>query len=129
MGRGDQARRGERRLKTVLRPWPADHRGRVTVTVCVNERPENFMPSCGRRGSLLMLAALRRALAERALDVDLQTIRCLGLCEKGPNVRVVPSSSLYHEVTAADVPALVDSLVQLMGSDRHPRASGGPGDA
>jgi (2Fe-2S) ferredoxin len=103
-------------LRAVLRPWPAHIPGRPTVTVCINERKESFVPSCGRRGSHEMLAALRAGLAERGLDVDLQTIACLGLCDKGPNVRVAPSGSLYHAVAPADVGALIDSLAQELAS-------------
>jgi (2Fe-2S) ferredoxin len=110
MGRGHPPLGSEGRLKAVLRPWPANVPGRASVTVCINERKESFVPSCGRRGSREMLAALEAGLAQRGLDVDLQTIACLGLCDKGPNVRVAPSGSLYHAVAPDDVPALIDSL-------------------
>lgn len=89
---------------------PPDYAGRTTVTVCINDRDERFAPCCGRHGAPEILAALKEALAQRGLDVDVQTIRCLGMCEKGPNLRAAPSGSLYHAVAVADVPALVDSL-------------------
>jgi (2Fe-2S) ferredoxin len=97
-------------MKAVLRPWPADFTGRPTVTVCINDRDERFAPCCGRHGGPEIAAALREQVAKRGLDVDVQTIRCLGLCAKGPNLRIAPSGSLYHAMTVEDVPAVVDAL-------------------
>ena len=103
-------------MKTIHRPWPTDFTGRPTVTVCINDRDERFAPCCGRHGGPDIFAALQDAVARRGLNVDVQTIRCLGLCAKGPNVRIAPSGSLYHAVSPADVPALVDELVSDMNS-------------
>lgn len=101
-------------MKAVIRPWPAEFRGRPTVTVCVNDRDERFAPCCGRHGGPEIVAALREAVARRGLDVDVQTIRCLGLCQKGPNLRIAPSGSLYHAMTVADVPEVVDALASTL---------------
>ncbi len=97
-------------MKAVQRPMPPDFSGRPTVTVCINDRDERFAPCCGRHGGPQILAALQDAVARGEMDADIQTIRCLGLCEKGPNLRVAPSGSLYHEVAAGDVADLVVSL-------------------
>ena len=103
-------------MKSVLRPWPADFRGRPTVTVCINDRDERFAPCCGRHGGPEIVAALRAAVTARGLDIDVQTIACLGLCQKGPNLRVAPSGSLYHAMTTADVPAVVDALASQINT-------------
>ena len=97
-------------MRAIVRPWPAEITGRATVTVCINDRDERFAPCCGRHGGPEILDAIREAVAERGLDVDVQTIACLGLCEKGPNLRVAPTGSLYHAMAVADVPAFIDSL-------------------
>ncbi|HEX9465503.1 MAG TPA: (2Fe-2S) ferredoxin domain-containing protein [Alphaproteobacteria bacterium] len=97
-------------MKAVLRPWPVDFTGRPTVTVCINDRDERFAPCCGRHGGPEIVAALREAVACRGLNVDVQTIKCLGLCAKGPNLRIAPSGSLYNAMTVEDVPAVVDAL-------------------
>ena len=97
-------------MKAVHRPWPTDFTGRPTVTVCINDRDERFAPCCGRHGGPESVAALRAAVTDRALDVDVQTINCLGLCAKGPNLRIAPSGSLYHALTVDDVPAVVEAL-------------------
>jgi (2Fe-2S) ferredoxin len=86
------------------------------VTVCINDRDERFAPCCGRHGGPDIATALRAAVSRLALDVDVQTINCLGLCEKGPNLRIAPSGSLYHKLTVEDVPAVVDALAASLAS-------------
>jgi (2Fe-2S) ferredoxin len=101
-------------MKTTLRPWPVGWSGRPTLTVCINVREEQIVPSCGRRGSLDLPAAIERELKAHGADVDLQTIRCLGRCANGPNVRIAPSNSWFQQISADDVPELVDILIQSL---------------
>ena len=96
------------RVKALLRPWPEGFAARPTLTLCVNVRAEEFMPSCGRRGSLEIRERLEVALRDRGIDVDLQTIKCLGLCAKGPNARLAPANSWFHAIGVGDVASLVE---------------------
>ena len=98
------------RVKATLRAWPEGFAARPTLTLCVNVRAEPFMPSCGRRGSLEIRERLEVALRDRGIDVDFQTIKCLGLCDKGPNARLAPSNSWFHAIGVDDVPQLLDVL-------------------
>ena len=95
-------------MKATLRPWPEGFAARPTLTLCVNVRAEEFMPSCGRRGSLEIRERLEAALRSRGVEVDFQTIKCLGLCNKGPNARLAPSNSWFTAIGVDDVSALVD---------------------
>ena len=100
-------------MRVVLRPLPADFDGLVTVTVCVNRRENTgglAMASCGARGSEAIAEAVERGLAERGLRARFATIKCLGLCEKGPNIRLAPSNSWFQQLTLADVPAVLDII-------------------
>jgi (2Fe-2S) ferredoxin len=119
MAARDPRVRREGGMKLLLRPWPEGFAGRPTLTLCINERKEDFMPSCARRGSLEILGPLQAALGRRGLDVDFQTIACLGLCDKGPNARLAPSNSWFQAIGASDVPSLVDvvesELAKLKG--------------
>ena len=109
-------------MDAVIRPWPEGFGGRPTLTVCVNLRPETFVASCGRSGSREFLGRIEALIASRRLDVDLQTIACLGLCARGPNVRVAPSNSWFHRVGPDDLEALVDRLAQHLAE--RPAAPG-----
>jgi (2Fe-2S) ferredoxin len=97
-------------MKATLRPWPEGFGARPTLTLCVNVRAEEFMPSCGRRGSLEIREQLEAALRARGVQVEFQTIRCLGLCNKGPNARLAPSNSWFTAIALGDVPRLVDMV-------------------
>ena len=97
-------------MEIVLRPLPENFAGRLGLTVCINERaPSNFPTvSCGPRGGVALAAAIAAELKRRNLPVRFATIKCLGLCESGPNVRLTPSNSWFHGVHEEDVAALVD---------------------
>jgi (2Fe-2S) ferredoxin len=98
-------------MKTTLRPWPDGWTGRPTLTICINVRDEQIIPSCGQRGSIDLHAAIERELKARGAAVDLQTIRCLGRCANGPNVRIAPSNSWFQQIAPGDVAELVDTLI------------------
>lgn len=95
-----------------LRPLPEDFAGSATLTICVNVRPENGISvSCGPRGGADIADAIRSEVERRKLDIGIETINCLGLCARGPNVRLAPGNSWFHGVRVSDVPALVDHVV------------------
>lgn len=105
-------------MSTVLRPVPEGQAARFGLTVCINERPPTgiITVSCGPRGGFAIAAAIAAEIERRGLPVRFATIKCLGLCEKGPNVRLTPSNSWFHGVHESDVPALLDIVeAQLRG--------------
>jgi (2Fe-2S) ferredoxin len=97
-------------MQVVLRKLPENFRGRFGLTVCINERPPGTIltVSCGPRGGFAIAAAIEAELKRRNLPVRFSTIKCLGLCESGPNVLMTPSNSWFHGVHEADVPDLLD---------------------
>jgi (2Fe-2S) ferredoxin len=117
-------------MKANIRPLPPGFAGPITVTVCVNRREPAggiVMPSCGARGSEAIAEAIEAGIAARGLPARFATIRCLGLCQKGPNVRVAPSNSWFHEIKSEDVPALLDALAgQLAEASRDNAAAPQP---
>ena len=114
------------RVKALLRSWPEGFAARPTLTLCVNVRKEEFMPSCGRRGSLEIRERLEAALRARGIDIDFQTIKCLGLCDKGPNARLAPSNSWFHAIAPSDVSALVDVVESELAKIKGERPNGTP---
>jgi (2Fe-2S) ferredoxin len=111
-------------MSEVLRPPPAHLTGTWSVTVCINERPQSGIMtiSCGPRGGFAIAQAIEAELVRRRLPVRFATIKCLGLCEDGPNVRVTPSNSWFHGVRPDDVARLVDVVEEQM---RGTAAAGG----
>ncbi|HMD98356.1 MAG TPA: methyltransferase [Terriglobia bacterium] len=81
---------------------------RLHVFVCDQKKPEG-VPCCSARGSEKVIDALRREVAARGLDNEVQITVCrsLGLCERGPNMVVYPDGVWYSNVAAEDVPQIV----------------------
>lgn len=108
---GNRGRDLDKPMLVNLRPLPDDFAGRPRLTVCVNKRPENGISvSCGPRGGNEIATALEAEIARRGLDIGLATIKCLGLCNKGPNIRLAPGNSWFHGVHASDAEAVLDHV-------------------
>lgn len=104
-------------MKALLRPLPDNHSGKPLLTVCINDRGANAITvSCGPRGGTGLEQALGAEIERRGLDIEVQTIKCLGLCDKGPNVRLAPGKNWFHEVSADDISELIEQTMQHMES-------------
>ena len=86
---------------------------RLHVFVCNQHKPEG-VPCCAARGSGPVLELLRREIAARGLEDQVQVTESgsLGLCEHGPNLVVYPEGIWYSGVTAADIPEIVEAHFQ-----------------
>jgi (2Fe-2S) ferredoxin len=94
-----------------LRPRQPGDGAVVTITVCTNLRPPTrIAPSCGTSGSLAIAEALPTALRDRGIAAEVVTIACLGLCQKGPNLRISPCGSWIHAIDPGRIDALADCL-------------------
>lgn len=104
-----------------LRPLLPGEKGPPRLTVCVNVRPENGISvSCGPRGGPALAEALERAIAARGLAIEVNTFRCLGMCEKGPTVRLAPGNNWFFGVKADNVAELLDAVVKHFGLSSPP---------
>lgn len=86
-----------------------------TIMVCIKQRL-GYNPSCAGRGSVALAAHLEQSIAEKGYPVHVHRFNCLGLCEAGPNMKVV-GGELFHHVTLADLPAI---LADALASDDVP---------
>lgn len=86
---------------------------RFHIFACDQQKPEG-VPSCAARGSAATIEALRREIATRGLQDEVQITACgsLGLCEHGPNLVVYPEGTWYSGVSAADVAEIVQSHIE-----------------
>ncbi len=73
----------------------------VRLVLCTNRRMGNA-PSCGARGNREVLAALL------AQGFEAEAGPCLGMCARGPNVKILPGGTVLHAATAARVAAHLD---------------------
>lgn len=80
------------------------HQGmRKHVLVCGNV-------DCASRGSIALIAGLRRALKRigREREIKITRTSCMGRCGEGPTVAVYPDGVWYRGVNPADANELVD---------------------
>ena len=86
---------------------------RKTVFVCTNVR-EDGRVACANpgRGGDDLCAALKDAVKKLGLKGKVRVARsgCLDLCEKGPNVFVLPDGDWYSGVAEKDLPELLRKL-------------------
>lgn len=65
--------------------------------------------ACESNQGIALFSALKKAVEEHGLVNDVQIVRtgCLGFCEKGPIVKVLPQDTFYVEVKPEDAEELV----------------------
>jgi len=88
-----------------------------TFAICVNRRLGADKPSCAARGSELIADAIEAGIRARAIPVTLERLVCFGLCMDGPNARMIPGGTFDQGIKKEDVPALLDELVRICGTD------------
>ena len=116
----DPLPRNNFQMEVVLRPLPEGQLGKVRLTVCVNDRGANAITvSCGTRGGSNLEKKIAKEVLKRGLNIEVQTIKCLGLCDKGPNVRLAPGNNWFHDVQTTDTSELID--VTEVHMDLHRR--------
>lgn len=91
---------------------PAKH-----ITVCINQRANPDTPSCGMRGGLEIAEALKTALAESRLGIDVRTFHCLGKCELGPNAKLSPGGEFCHGLEPTDLTLLLQKIAAFSSSE------------
>jgi (2Fe-2S) ferredoxin len=83
------------------------------VFICTNHREHG--ESCGARGSLALLKALKQTLREAEKDHEgglwVNKSGCFGRCQQGPNCVVYPQGTWHAIKTEADAKALIAALL------------------
>ena len=86
----------------------------TTLIICVNRRLGD-QPCCAARGGVEQADRLEDAIAERRLDVKVERVHCLGVCARGPNMRLAPGGAFFFGVLADDIPAVIERIEAACG--------------
>ena len=70
------------------------------LLVCTNFRANPNQPSCAARGSKEIASQLMQQLQQKNVSIEIEEIQCMGYCNTGPNVRLIPNGGYFHEVSA-----------------------------
>ena len=84
------------------------------ILICTNFRANPNNPSCAARGSKQVLAALTHALVEKNIPITIEESPCLGFCEIGPNLRLLPGGEFFHGVSDKDLSAIIKSTKKFL---------------
>ena len=84
------------------------------IVVCTNHRANPNNPSCGARGSEQVLAQLSLQLKIEKIQIPIETVQCLGYCNVGPNVRLVPNGRFFHQVTRESLKEIITATRQFL---------------
>lgn len=86
------------------------------ITVCINFRANSDTPSCGARGGQEIAHALRTAIAEQSLAIDVRTFYCLGKCELGPNAKLSPGGDFCHGIEPENLAPLLEKIAAFVAT-------------
>lgn len=78
-----------------------------SILICTHHRANPNQPSCGARGANTVKQALVEAVAHHQLPLKIEEIQCLGECEAGPNLRLIPGGTVFNHVDVQQVPEIM----------------------
>ncbi len=84
----------------------SDNQYKKLVLVCVNVR-EDGAECCGAKGSLDFYHKLKSAVKAAVPGVRVSRSMCLGNCESGITVALMPENVYLGEVSEVDIPEIV----------------------
>jgi NADH:ubiquinone oxidoreductase subunit E len=77
------------------------------ILICTNFRANPNTPSCAARGSKEVAAALAQQLAQKNVVIEIEEIQCMGFCDIGPNVRLIPNGEFFHAVSTKQLAKII----------------------
>lgn len=88
-----------------------------TIIVCVNHRANPNQPSCGAKGGLEIADCIEAEIARNQLNISIERLNCLGFCDRGPNLKILPGGRFVYAAQLADIPALISDASGLTGAE------------
>lgn len=80
------------------------------LLVCINYRANLNNPSCAARGSKQVANELQLALEKINISIEIEESPCMGFCDVGPNLRLVPNGEFFHEVSVKKLTKIIQSV-------------------
>ena len=82
--------------------------------MCTNYRANPNNPSCAARGSKEVMAVLLQELKQKNLPITVEESPCLGFCEIGPNLRLMPNGEFFHGVSDKKLSAIIKTTERFL---------------
>ena len=84
------------------------------ILICTNFRANPNNPSCAARSSKEIMVALLQELKQKNLPITVEESPCLGFCEIGPNLRLMPNGAFFHGVSDKKLSAIIKSTKRFL---------------
>jgi NADH:ubiquinone oxidoreductase subunit E len=85
-----------------------------SILVCTNHRANPNQPSCGARGAEALKQQIADAVSASGLPLGVKEIQCLGECDVGPNMRLIPGGPMFQHVDAAKIPVILNAAKSFL---------------
>lgn len=85
-----------------------------SILVCTNYRANPNLPSCGARGAEALKQQIVEAVNASGLPLGVKEIQCLGECDHGPNVRLIPGGAAFQHVDAGKIPVILKAAKSFL---------------
>ena len=92
------------RVRLTAENEQAEKGGRQYVMVCGGT-------ACDSNGGLALYAALMKAAEYAGANVRIVRTGCMGFCERGPIVKVLPDDTFYVDVKPEDAAAIINEHI------------------
>lgn len=67
------------------------------------------------RGGIELAELAEAECARLGLDVRVERFKCLGVCERGPNLKIAPDGRFIHAATPEEILALLKTMAPEAG--------------
>jgi NADH:ubiquinone oxidoreductase subunit E len=84
------------------------------ILVCTNYRANPNNPSCAARNSKEIMSELTQQLQKKNVSIKVEEIQCLGYCNIGPNIRLIPNGEIFHEVSANKLAEIIQATKSFL---------------
>ena len=90
------------------------------IIVCTHHRKNPSQPSCAARGGVELVARLAEEIRLRGWDIGLDTFACLGHCEEGPTIKLLPDGPFCTHITPESLPSVLEEIERFSQGTTEP---------
>ncbi len=86
------------------------------VIVCVKHRTSAHQPSCAAKGSEALAKQIEQIITSKGLMLSVERFKCLGCCDQGINIKLVPEGPFLHGLAPDNLDDMVTALEKFARS-------------
>ena len=80
------------------------------ILICTQQRYAPNPVCCANHGSLALKHHLEQELVKMTLEVEVVASGCMGMCLKGPNLKLMPDGKVWNAAGVEQVAEIINIL-------------------